>query len=246
MFVGVRRPGGIPRVIGIRDAVSGIVREGQTMKTIESVKRVFAAVVAVASSQVFAQATQAERPELKPGTEWVYKIDNSKRNRPGPPAELKRVIKEVGDKDYTIEITQAGNTRIGAMSLDLNPFSEGLTSSGRTSSPLPYFSFPLVPGKTYSGVLDYPSPFGNLIINLNMTTKVLDWEEVTVPGGKFRALKIEGNGRSVGGPINGTRKATLWYAPEIANYVRMEFEMSYNSPAVDKSIQELSSFSLKQ
>ena len=72
-----------------------------------------------------------------------------------------------------------------------------------------------------------------------------DWEEVTVPAGKFRALKIEGNGRSVGGPINGTRKVTLWYAPEVANYVRMEFEMSY-SPAAGKSIQELSSFSLKQ
>ena len=35
MFAGLRYPGGMPRVIGIRDAVSGIVREGQTMKTIE-------------------------------------------------------------------------------------------------------------------------------------------------------------------------------------------------------------------
>ena len=215
------------------------------MKTIGSLNRFLALVVALASSQVLAQATQAERPELKPGTEWVYKIDNSKRNRPGPPAELKRVIKEVGDKDYTIEITQGGNTRVGAMSLDLNPFSEGLTSSGRTSTSLPYFSFPLAPGKTYNGVVDYPSPFGNLMININMTTKVLDWEEVTVPAGKFRALKIEGNGRSVGGPINGTRKVTLWYVPEVANYVRMEFEMSY-SPAAGKTIQELASFSLKQ
>lgn len=204
-----------------------------------------AVVFAGISSAVCAQSGPVERPVLKPGTEWVYKVDNSKRNRPGPAAELKRVIKEVSDKDYTIEISTGGNTRVGAMSLDLNPFSEGLTSSGRTSSPLPYFAFPLEPGKTWKGVVDYPSPFGSLMINVNMTTRALDWEEITVPAGKFRALKIEANGRSVGGPINGTRKVTLWYAPEVANYVRMEFEMSY-SPAAGTSVQELTSFSLKQ
>ena len=77
-----------------------------------------------------------------------------------------------------------------------------------------------------------------------MTAKVLDWGEVTVPAGKFRALKIEANSKSSGGAINGTRKVTLWYVPEVANYVRMEFGMSY-SPVSGKSVHEFVAYSVK-
>ena len=202
------------------------------------------ALFGMAGHAAFSQSGSTERPTLKPGSEWVYKIDNSKRDRPGPASELKRVVKDVGASEYTIELTTPSGSRTAAMSLDLNPFSEGMTAAGRASGALPYFAFPLTPGKTYDGSLTYPSPFGNVAIKVDMNTRVLDWEEVSVPAGKFRALKIEANGKSVGGPINGTRKVTLWYAPEVANYVRMEFEMSY-SPISGKSVQELVSYSVK-
>ena len=104
-------------------------------------------------------------------------------------------------------------------------------------------SFPLAPGKTYGGKLTYPAPVGGGGINIDMTTKVLDWEEVTVPAGKFRALKVEANGKA-SGAASGNRKITLWYAPEVANYVRMEFYMSYG-PFSGTSVQELASFSVK-
>ena len=199
---------------------------------------------AMLSGSLSAQTTPVERPALKPGSEWVYKVDASKRDRPGPPSELKRVIKDAGAAEYTIDVTNAAGTRTTFMSLDLNPFSEGMTSSGRASDALPFFSFPLAPGKTYSGSLTYPSPFGNVSIKVDMNTKVIDWEEVTVPAGKFRALRIEASGKSVGGPINGVRKVTIWYAPEVAQYVRAEFEMNY-SPVSGKTVQELASFNLK-
>ncbi|MSQ52361.1 MAG: hypothetical protein EXR28_10760 [Betaproteobacteria bacterium] len=104
----------------------------------------------------------------------------------------------------------------------------------------------MTPGKTYEGKLTYPSPFGGSGIDMATTTKVLDWEEVTVPAGKFRALKIEANSRSngAGGRINGARKVILWYAPEVGSYVRRELDMTY-SPISGKSVQELTSFSLK-
>lgn len=207
---------------------------------------IFTVVLVFAASlqNAFAQAAPVERPVLKPGSEWVYKLDLSKRDRPGPPGELKRVIKDAGASEYTIDVTGAAGTRTTFMSLDLNPYSEGMTTSGRASDALPFFSFPLAPGKTYSGSLTYPSPFGNVGIKVDMNTKVIDWEEVTVPAGKFRALRIEASGKSVGGSINGVRKVTIWYAPEVGQYVRAEFEMNY-SPVSGKTIQELASFSLK-
>jgi len=202
------------------------------------------ALLSMTTQAAFSQALSIDRPALKPGTEWIYKVDNSKRDRPGPASELKRVIKEVGANEYTIELTTPAGSRTTAMSLDLNPFSEGMTTSGRASDALPYFAFPLAPSKTYSGSLSYPSPFGNVTFKVDMNTQVLGWEEVSVPAGKFRALKIEANGKTSSSTINGTRKVTLWYAPEVANYVRMEFEMSY-SPASGKSVQELISYSVK-
>ena len=215
------------------------------MKNLTGKIAVIAASVAIGCQAAVAQQTTVERPVLKPGTEWSYRIDNSKRDKPTPPSDLRRVVKAVNANDYTIDVVTPTGTRTTVMSLDLNPFAEGMTTgANKATGALPYFSFPMTPGKTYSEPLSYPSPFGNLAIQVDMNTKVLDWEEVTVPAGKYRALKVEANGRSVGGPINGTRKVTLWYAPEVGNYVRMEFEISY-SPVSGKSVHELTAFSLK-
>ena len=192
-----------------------------------------------------AQQGPVDRPVLKPGSEWTYNVDASKRNKPGPAqSPLKRVIKEVGDKEITYDLITATGTRTTVMTADLNPLSEGMTSGARASAPLPFFAFPLEPGKTYGGTLLYPSPFGSVDIQMVINTKVIDWEEVTVPAGKFRALRIEVQARSSGGPINGTRSVKLWYAPEVGQYVRGEFEMTY-SPVAGKTTYELMSYSLK-
>ena len=206
------------------------------------------AFVGVISVLFYAQVTLAqtgpvERPALNVGSEWSYAVDNSKRERPTPPSTIKRTIKEVKAAEYSVELVTPQGTRIGAMSLDLNPFSEGMTAgSARSSAPLPYFQFPLAPGKTYSGTLTYPTPLGQTA-NVEMTTKVLEWENVTVPAGTFKALKIEAIGKSTGQGINGRRNATLWYSPDVGHYVRMEFDLGYGFPGLQ--IQELTSYALK-
>lgn len=203
-------------------------------------------VVAMALAQAaMAQQGPVNRPALKPGSEWTYNVDASKRNKPGPAqSPLKRVIKEVGDKEITYDLINSTGTRTTVMTTDLNPLSEGMTSGARASAPLPFFAFPLEPGKAYGGTLTYPSPFGSVDVQMVVNSKVAEWEEVTVPAGKFRALRIEMQARSSGGPINGTRSVKLWYAPEVGQYVRGEFDMTY-SPIAGKTIYELTSYSLK-
>ena len=203
-------------------------------------KLLFMAVTSVAVQVVNAQSGPAERPSLKPGSEWVYKVDDSKRARSQPVYDLKRVIKDVSASEYAYDLVLPTGTRTTYMSLDLNPASEGMTSRDKAQGVLPYFSFPLEPGKTWSGSVTYPAPFGGGGIRVTMTGKALDWEEVTVPAGKFRAIKVE----ATGGSSFGSRKVVLWYAPEVSNFVRMEWEMSYG-PNPGKSIHELASFSLK-
>jgi hypothetical protein len=56
--------------------------------------------------------------------------------------------------------------------------------------------------------------------------KVVGWEEVTVPAGTFRALRIEAEGpfERVDMPIVGTAKEVMWYVPQVKRYVKWTFE----------------------
>jgi len=56
--------------------------------------------------------------------------------------------------------------------------------------------------------------------------KVAGWEEVAVPAGKFRALKIEGDGTYTRNDTRqtGRSKMELWYVPEVNRWVRFRFQ----------------------
>lgn len=61
-------------------------------------------------------------------------------------------------------------------------------------------------------------------------TRVLDWEQVTVPAGTFRALRIEVDGRRERSPatqnlVAGSFLITAWYAPEVKRVVRLEHKV---------------------
>jgi len=58
-------------------------------------------------------------------------------------------------------------------------------------------------------------------------TLVQDWEQVTVPAGTFRALRVEVAGRRASQPsgqgfVAGEFLITAWYAPEVKRFVRLE------------------------
>ena len=57
-----------------------------------------------------------------------------------------------------------------------------------------------------------------------------DWEEVTVPAGSYRALRLEVDGRREGmtqipGRSTSTRyKMVVWYAPDIQRFVKLQHQ----------------------
>jgi hypothetical protein len=59
------------------------------------------------------------------------------------------------------------------------------------------------------------------------TAQIQGWEQVTVPAGTFRALRVEmaGNRRLdffTRDAVAGRFKLTVWYAPEVRRFVRLE------------------------
>jgi S1-C subfamily serine protease len=59
-------------------------------------------------------------------------------------------------------------------------------------------------------------------------SSVKDWEEVSVPAGSYRALRIEVHGErapgsfAISSPMTGRFHLIAWYAPEVQRYVKLE------------------------
>lgn len=68
---------------------------------------------------------------------------------------------------------------------------------------------------------------GNALPGWATTTRPLDWEQVTVPSGTFRTFRVEVKGNRAG-PISAAAydashfTLSIWYAPDIKRYVRIE------------------------
>ena len=84
----------------------------------------------------------------------------------------------------------------------------------------PELSFPLFVGKKWSG--KYKAHQGRTDWSGDMTCESTAFEEVRVAAGKFNAFRIECANKWDSGIlfINGTKKSTSWYAPEINLIIR--------------------------
>ena len=92
------------------------------------------------------------------------------------------------------------------------------------SPPLQYFTFPLYPGKTWQQRSRETNIKTGAVREHTLSATVGDWEDITVPAGTFRALKIrlqtELHDPSTGEISTGTDIS--WYAPDIRRSVRSE------------------------
>ena len=112
--------------------------------------------------------------------------------------------------------------------------------------------FPLQIGATYK--LIYEMEFGaarNWRVRQEHTAKVLGWEEIVVPAGKFRALKIETEGefQRLDTSASGTSKFSIWYVPELKRWAKIMYEdvinVGFPRGANNKFGEELVEFKLQ-
>lgn len=147
-------------------------------------------------------------PDWRPGDRWLYGLligteQGSKTVEVVDVRDLnnaKYYIVRVGELEhfYTTQLQWAGHARERKV-------------ESRMSPPLPWFNWPLEPGRswTYTGTLQDPT--GTVQRNDNFI--VLGAEVVEVPAGRFNALKV------VHESDRGDRNE-YWYAPEIRSYVK--------------------------
>jgi hypothetical protein len=88
--------------------------------------------------------------------------------------------------------------------------------------------FPLHPGLRYTSEFKVKRPRDGFFGTLKLNVEVVGWEQVSVPAGTFRALKIEAPGvadapDNFGG--SSTVRYVIWYVPEVRRWVRWQFDV---------------------
>jgi hypothetical protein len=90
-------------------------------------------------------------------------------------------------------------------------------------------NFPLAVGKKWNDEFSRISPDGFHGAYVGETIKVLGWEEVVLPSGKFKAVKLEylASGAPTGLPSVGESTAWYWYSPEVKYFVKGQYGKGY-------------------
>ena len=188
-----------------------------------TLSRSFLVLLACLAFPAPAQDAVVPRPEVKAGDRWMYRkinlFNNEQIGRPNFTVAfankdvinvvLMRGYQEV-DATFTAEWNVVNDPNAGVY----NPHS-GL------------LKFPLRVGASYPARYQITRPRqGAFRVKLEVQMKVVGWEDVKVPAGTFRALKVEGNGsyqrQDVSG--NGQNRFAIWYVPEVKRWVKWTFE----------------------
>jgi hypothetical protein len=87
--------------------------------------------------------------------------------------------------------------------------------------------FPLAVGRTYPALWEMRRPrVGTFHARHERTVKVVGWEEIEVPAGKFLALKLQAEGRwqRLDRKMGDWARDTVWYVPEVKRWVKRQYE----------------------
>jgi hypothetical protein len=173
--------------------------------------------------------SRVEKPALQIGDSWVYRRIDLWKNEESARFEW-RVSGTDGDS-----ITLDRAMIAGKVSADARPasrrkadrstwtFADASVSQGRRVT----FAFPLEIGKTWE--FEYAGKRDNgTRVTHQRVARVEAWEDIEVPAGKFKALRVVHAGRfevhpTIGPVSSGNVTEVLWYVPAVKSFVKREY-----------------------
>jgi len=190
------------------------------------------------------------RPQIKIGDSWSYRRMDYWKNRETSAYELRvtfandksilAVVTEAGGRDSDASYTAEWNSIVSA-------FDQAVISPDTGM-----LRFPLRMGATHRTSFQLDSTrrdgeIGSRMIEgvstskFEYTVKVVGWEEVVVPAGRFKALRVEAEGSMLrqqgivwagsGAQVTGFARTVIWYVPEMKRWVKYLYEDFLRSSA---------------
>ena len=215
-----------------------------------------AAFLSTLAADAYAEAVP--QPTFTLDDSWSYH-QSVQRNGVARDSHVTLSVMRVGSDSVVVSAKTAENPdRVQSMMLGLD-WSRRRSVNGQETTVDQPFSFPLEVGKTWRLEFTEQNPSPQKLRETDtLPYKVVGWEDVTVPAGKFHALKIESEGRWTadvaprvlngavvarqGSALSQTTEARVvrgvrvsgryykcfWYAPEVKRWVKST-EENYSS-----------------
>jgi hypothetical protein len=168
-------------------------------------------------------AQPVERPLVKVGDRWTYQSINLDSGKVGGRFELEVVLAERG----VIQVVSTRKHRADEVDTTYTQDWNAVSTATRFFYPhTGWFKFPLQAGDRYKVGYDAEMPKKGWKARNERQVSVVGWEEIAVPAGKFRALKIISDGRfdRTSDSLRGTSRNVIWYVPEVRRWVKLTLE----------------------
>lgn len=172
------------------------------------------------------------KPDVKTGDSWRYRVSTYQTNVPIV-FPLDSRVNFVGP-NVIITVETGNDGREYDSQFDSDWSISALGYQGQVfDPPIRFYKFPLQVGAEYPYAHEMVAQKGSPArIRAEGTVKVVGWEDVTVPAGKFRALKIEAKGsfQRLDTNFRGWQRFQQWYVPEVKRLVKSTFESGGRAP----------------
>jgi hypothetical protein len=165
------------------------------------------------------------RPDVKVDDRWVYRGTDRRRKPPTSVYEIRvsfvdskvihAVVARQGRRDDSDATWTAEWNTVVAVDEGVVEVEQGM------------FQFPLFPGKQYSAAWEIRRPrAGAFHVRHERKVTVLGWEDIEVPAGKFRALKVQADGyyRRYDKLASDEARNTFWYVPRVKRWVKHVYQ----------------------
>jgi hypothetical protein len=165
------------------------------------------------------------RPAVKVDDRWVYRQTDKRRKPPSMVYEMR--VSFVDTRAIHAVIERQGGKREGDATWTPEWNVVVAPDEGVVEVEKGMFQFPLSPGQQYSAAWEMRRPrAGAFHVRHERKVTVLGWEEVEVPAGKFRALKIQADGyfKRFDKPASDEARNTFWYVPHIKRWVKSIYQ----------------------
>jgi hypothetical protein len=187
------------------------------------------------------QSAIVSAPLLRPGSNWSYRVTDTVYKQPQM-VTLTFDKEDIYKNTAVLAFSSAGETIL--YDRDLN-FVAALTGDRvvREASPsYRAFDFPFYVGKEWRAVFTYQDNARALSWSpVEVWWRTKEYDVIKVPAGQFRAFKLVSEPRT-----NWAMKEELWYAPEVLQIVRWQYERtSAHYRGKGKETGELVQYTLK-
>jgi len=167
----------------------------------------------------------AERPDVKVDDRWVYRRTDKRMQ---PPTSIYEIRVTFVDSRAIVAVVEPQASKKQLDTTWTRDWNVAVSADGAvTVMEQGMFQFPLSPGRQYSAAWDIRRPnFGEFHVRHERKVNIVGWEDIEVPAGKFRALKIEANGyfRRIDREVQDEARNIIWYVPQVKRWVKSLYQ----------------------